>query len=91
MDSAGKLKQKGLKKKEREWWQAQRTYGLALAVRQEAEQGELKLLAEKMETPAGEKCLPSSFGSHIPRSTAGDLIRGESKSNFKTFFLGWQS
>src|SRR5271157_395762 len=27
---ARKLKQKSLKKKEREWWQVQRTYGLAL-------------------------------------------------------------
>ena len=76
---AQKLKQKALKKKEREWWQTQRTYGLALAVRQEAEQRELKLLAEKMETPLGEKCLqaaPAVTSQGVPR---GDLIGGSQK------------
>ena len=63
---AHKLKQKALKKKEREWWQAQRTYGLALAVRQEAEQRELKLLAEKMETPAGRKVLAKQLRQRAP-------------------------
>ena len=64
---AHKLKQKALKKKEREWWQAQRTYGLALAVRQEAEQRELKLLAEKMETPAGRKVLAKQLRQSHPK------------------------
>jgi hypothetical protein len=64
---ARKLKQKSLKKKEREWWQAQRTYGLALAVRQEAEQRELKLLAEKLETPAGRKVLAKQFSESHPK------------------------
>ena len=64
---ARKLKQKVLKKKEREWWQAQRTYGLALAVRQEAEQRELKLLAEKMETPAGRKVLAKQLRQSHPK------------------------
>jgi Transposase DDE domain len=63
---ARKLKQKALKKKEREWWQAQRTYGLALAVRQEAEQRELKLLAEKMETPTGRKVLAKQLRESHP-------------------------
>ena len=63
----GKLKQKSLKKKEREWWQVQRTYGLALAVRQEAEQGELKLLAEKMETPTGRKVLAKQLRQSHPK------------------------
>ena len=64
---ARKLKQKALKKKEREWWQAQRTYGLALAVRQEAEQRELKLLAEKMETPTGRKVLAKQLRQSHPK------------------------
>ena len=64
---AHKLKQKALKKKEREWWQAQRTYGLALAVRQEAEQRKLKLLAEKMETPAGRKVLAKQLRQSHPK------------------------
>ena len=64
---AHKLKQKALKKKEREWWQTQRTYGLALAVRQEAEQRELKLLAEKMETPTGRKVLAKQLRQSHPK------------------------
>jgi hypothetical protein len=64
---ARKLKQKALKKKEREWWQAQRTYGLALAVRQEAEQRELKLLAKKMETPTGRKLLSKQLRASHPK------------------------
>ena len=64
---AHKLKQKALKKKEREWWQVQRTYGLALAVRQEAEQRELKLLAEKMETPTGRKVLAKQLRQSHPK------------------------
>jgi Transposase DDE domain len=64
---ARKLKQKSLKKKERDWWQAQRTYGLALAVRQEAEQRELKLLAEKLETPTGRKVLAKQFRESHPK------------------------
>jgi Transposase DDE domain len=64
---ARKLKQKSLKKKEREWWQAQRTYGLALAVRQDAEQRELKLLAEKIETPNGRKVLAKQLRQSHPK------------------------
>jgi Transposase DDE domain len=64
---ARKVKQKSLKKKEREWWQAQRTYGLALAVRQEAEQRELKLLAEKIETPRGRKVLAKKLRESHPK------------------------
>jgi len=63
---ARKLKQKALKKKEREWWQAQRTYGLARAVRQAAEQRELKLLAKKMETPTGQKLLSKQLRASHP-------------------------
>ena len=45
----------------------QRTYGLALAVRQEAEQRELKLLAEKMETPTGRKVLAKQLRQSHPK------------------------
>jgi len=40
---------------------------LALAVRQEAEQRELKLLAEKMETPTGRKVLAKQFRQSHPK------------------------
>ena len=73
-----KLKQKSLTKKEREWWQAQRTYGLAQAVRQEAEQRELELLADEDEShPSNGRHLPSSSANHILRSTHGDMIGGK--------------
>jgi hypothetical protein len=61
-----KLKQTSLKKKERAWWQAQRTYGLALAVRQEAELRELKLLADKLESPTGRKALAKQLRQSHP-------------------------
>lgn len=64
---ARKLKQKSLKKKEREWWQVQRTYGLARAVRQSAEQRELKLLADKIETPTGRKLLAKQLRDSHPK------------------------
>ena len=61
-----KLKRKSLKKKEREWWQAQRTYGLTQAVRQEAEQQELELLADKLESPTGRKRLAEKLRQSHP-------------------------
>ena len=76
---AHKLKQKSLKKKEREWWQVQRTYGLALAVRQEAEQRELKLLAEKMETPTGRRVLAKQLRQSHPKEYPRRSDRGSSR------------
>ena len=77
-----------MKKKEREWWQTRRTYGLALAVRQEAEQRELKLLAEKMETPTGRKVLAKQLRQSHPRMPRGDLIGGSQKAELKTHLEG---
>src|SRR5262249_5472169 len=64
---ARKLKQRALTKKERDWWQVQRTYGLALAVRQDAEQRELTLLADKLETPSGRKLLAKQLRKSHPK------------------------
>jgi len=64
---ARKLRQKALKKKETEWWQAQRTYGLALAVRQAAEQCELKLLAQSIKTPTGRRLLAKQISQSHPK------------------------
>jgi hypothetical protein len=61
------LKKRSLKEKERTWWQAQRTYGLAGAVRQSAEQKELKLLADALETPSGQKRLSKLLGQSHPK------------------------
>ena len=49
------------------WWQAQWTYGLAGAVRQSAEQKELKLLADALETPSGQKRLSKLLGQSHPK------------------------
>ena len=64
--SAEKLKQKSLKKKEREWWQAQRTYGWPWPCVRKPN-SELKLLAEKMETPAGRKVLAKQLRQSHPK------------------------
>ena len=64
---ARKLKKRSLPKKERAWWQAQRTYGLARAVRQSTERRELVHLAEALETPAGQKRLRKQLGQAHPK------------------------
>jgi hypothetical protein len=64
---ARQLNKRSLKEKERAWWQAQRTYGLAGAVRQSAEQKELKLLADALETPSGQKRLSKLLGQSHPK------------------------
>jgi hypothetical protein len=64
---ARKLKQRSLTDQQRAWWQAQRTYGLARAVRQSAEQRELKLLADALETPSGQKRLAKLLSQSHPK------------------------
>ena len=61
------LRKRSLKEKEKVWWQAQRTYGLARAVRQSAEQKELKLLADALETPSGRRRLSKLLGQSHPK------------------------
>jgi hypothetical protein len=51
------LRQRGLTPKEKAWWRCQRTYGLCMAVRQQAEEAELKRLAQWTRTRAGLKKL----------------------------------
>jgi len=63
---ARKLKKKSLPKKEQARWQAQRTYGLARAVRQSAEQRELIHLAQALKTPAGQKRLRKQLSQAHP-------------------------
>jgi hypothetical protein len=64
---AGKLRVKSATDRRRAWWQAQRTYGLAGAVRQTAEQRELKLLAEALKTPSGQKRLAKLLSQSHPK------------------------
>jgi hypothetical protein len=64
---ARQLKKGSLTAKERAWWQAQRTYGLARAVGQSAEQKELKLLSAALETPSGQKRLSKLLSQSHPK------------------------
>jgi hypothetical protein len=64
---ARQLRKRALSDKERAWWQAQRTYGLARAVRQSAEQKELKLLADALETPTGQRRLRKLLAQSHPK------------------------
>ena len=54
---AKKLNRRGLSKKAKRWWSAQRTHGLCQAVAQEAECKELNRLADWSNTPTGLKKL----------------------------------
>jgi hypothetical protein len=55
------LARRDLSEKERGWWQCQRSYGLCQALRQEAEDNDLKQLLDWSQTPTGlrklKKCL----------------------------------
>jgi Transposase DDE domain len=64
---ARQLRKRTLTAKQRAWWQAQRTYGLAGAVRQTAERKELDLLADALETPGGRKRLSKLLSRSHPK------------------------
>jgi hypothetical protein len=64
---ARRLRKRSLTAKQRAWWQAQRTYGLSQAVRQSAEQKELDLLADALETPGGRRRLSKILGQSHPK------------------------
>ncbi len=50
---AAQLSRKTLSEKQRRWWQAQRTHGLCVLIRQATEEQELERLAEYARTPSG--------------------------------------
>jgi hypothetical protein len=64
---ASKLRQRSLTKKQRAWWQAQRTHGLALAVRQSAERREIKLIADALKTDSGVKRMSELLSQSHPQ------------------------
>jgi Transposase DDE domain len=49
----GQLKRAGLSDEQRKRWRNQRTHGLCLAVRRQAERSDLKYLADALQTPGG--------------------------------------
>ncbi len=54
---ASQLRKRDLTSKEKAWWRWQRTYGLAMAVRDQAEEAELSCLANWARTRSGPKKL----------------------------------
>jgi hypothetical protein len=50
---ARQLVRRDLPKKEKRWWERQRTHGLCQAIRQQAQGAELQYLAERLKTPGG--------------------------------------
>lgn len=60
------LRRRDLKRKQKDWWRWQRTYGLCLAVRQDAEEKELLRLADFTSTPGGLKKLKKQLRAAIP-------------------------
>lgn len=64
---AQKLKRKTLSASQRRWWESQRTYGLACAVRQSAERKELDDLGKALETPGGRRRLQKQLKDAHPK------------------------
>jgi hypothetical protein len=60
------LRRRDLTDKQKDWWRWQRTYGLCLAVRQEAEEKELLRLADYTSTPGGLKKLKKQLRAATP-------------------------
>ena len=60
------LRRRGLTDQQKAWWHWQRTYGLCLTVRQEAEEKELQRLAGYTATPGGLKKLKKQLRAAIP-------------------------
>jgi hypothetical protein len=61
-----KLRAPGLSSPKRDWWQRQRTYGLAGAVRQQAEEKELAELHRLIKTKTGLKQLKKTVRAALP-------------------------
>jgi hypothetical protein len=64
---ARQLRRRDLTAHDKAWWHSQRTYGLCVAVRQEAEEGELARLADWTRTPTGLKKLKRQLCAALPR------------------------
>ncbi len=50
---AKQLTRRGLKDKEKRWWQSQRLHGLCEAIHQQIERNELKYVSDRLKTPGG--------------------------------------
>jgi hypothetical protein len=64
---AVQLRRRDLTKKQKRWWQQQRTYGLCQAIRQTAERNELQFLARQLRTSRGVKKVQTLFENAYAR------------------------
>jgi hypothetical protein len=64
---ARQLQRRQVPPEKRRWWQWQRLHGLCVAVRQEAEQADLKEIARRLETPTGLQRLRRLFQRALPK------------------------
>ena len=61
------LARRDLNDEERRWWQHQRAYGLCQAFRLASEEGELKFIADRLETPGGIRALKRMIRNSYPK------------------------
>jgi hypothetical protein len=61
------LARRDLSDERRRWWECQRTYGLCQAVRLASEEGELKYIADRLETPGGIRALKRIIRNSFPK------------------------
>jgi len=66
---ARQLQRHDLSAAKKKWWRWQRTHGLCLAVRQAAEQADLKTIAERLETPTGLQRLRRLLKGALPKES----------------------
>jgi len=61
------LARRDLSDERRRWWRHQRTYGLCQAVRLAGEEGELKFIGDRLETPGGIRALKRIIRNSYPK------------------------
>jgi hypothetical protein len=66
---ARQLQRRDLPEEKKKWWRWQRTHGLCLAVRQAAEQAEVKEIAARLETPTGNQRLRRLLKRALPKES----------------------
>jgi len=66
---AVQLRRRDLAEEKKKWWRWQRTHGLCMAVRQAAEQADIKEIAERLKTPTGLQRLRQLFKRTLPKES----------------------
>jgi hypothetical protein len=67
---ARQLQRRDLSEEKLKWWRWQRSHGIAVAVRQAAEQADLEEIARRLETPTGLRRLRRLFKQALPKEVA---------------------